>query len=270
MGHHRGWRTGMADSSANGDKPAGRKYEMVYETLRERISRPDIDFDRPIATEEKLAEELGVSRVTVRKALKLLEDQGLVVRRRRLGTFPARRVARVGTGASISSLRDQARSLATHSEISLIACRRVVAPEYVRRELDLGPQERVLRFERVRRDSTGPLAHLTSFITLEVAALISRAELLSEPPLVLLMDKGVHIDRSEQSISAEIARDRIARWLEVRPGDALVRTTRVLYRDGKTPVSYMIARLRADRYELHYTLSNRGDAGAPEVWRVDR
>ncbi len=248
---------------------SARKYERVYEALRARVLSPDADESKPLATEESLTKEFGVSRVTVRKALKILEDQGLIVRRQRLGIFPVRRVVTVGTGSSVAGIRAQTEWLAAHSEVRLIACRRIVAPAEVQRRLQVGKDARVLKFERVRVDGAGALAHLTSYLIPPVANLVTRAELIEAPPLVLLPNKGIAIARTEQTISAESATEEMARWLGVDEGGALIRTTRLIVDGDGRAVSFMVARLRADRYELHYTLDTvSATAPAPQVWRI--
>ena len=218
-----------------------------------------------------MSEEFGVSRVTVRKALGLLEQQGLVVRRKRLGIFALRPVVELPTGTSVDDLVARTAWLARHSEVRLIRCRTVVVPGFVRLRLQLARDARVLKFERVRSDAGGTLAHLTTFLAPQAAARVTRAELIAEPPIVVLPRKGIDIAHVEQTISAELATRRMSHWLNVSPGAALIRTTRLMFDAAGTPVSYMIARLRADRYEIHYTLSQgETSPGAPTVWRIEK
>ena len=67
----------------------------------------------------------------------------------------------------------------------------------------------------------------------------------------------------------ENANADVARWLEVEPGAAVIRTARTTYDVDDSPVSIMTARIRPDRYELRYTLSSaKGKSSIPEVWRI--
>ena len=163
----------------------------MYEALRERLAQPDIDPDKPFATEQSLTEEFGVSRVTVRKALQLLEDQGLVVRRKRLGIFPLRPLLEVSGADSVTDLTRRAEWLNQTTSVRLISCRRVIAPVAAAEKLALPRDTRVLKFERVRHDARGSLAHLTTYIADPAAKLLTRAELLDRPPIALLPKKAM-------------------------------------------------------------------------------
>ena len=256
-------------SAGNNESPQLRsKYEQLYEELRSQLIGGDHSHDQPMATEHQLAREYGVSRVTVRKALKLLEDEGLIVRKRRLGTFPARRVVPFEGASSVAKLAEETAWLAEHSEVRLLSLERVSAPQWLQKILGLEPGVRVTRFARIRSDDSGPIAHLTTFLWGDFAEGITESAVLKSPPLVLLAQQGIEFDRTEQSISAELATEQTADWLKVKRGDPLIRTTRTIISAEGEPLIYTIARLRADRYELRYTLDERHAKGTPEVWRL--
>jgi GntR family transcriptional regulator len=245
------------------------KYQQLYEVLRERVLEAHGDPGRPMTTEHQLVDEFGVSRVTVRKALELLENEGLIVRRRRLGIFPSRRVVPMDQGPTISSLSSRTQWLAEHSTVKVIACNRRVPPSAVAHALRLTPKQRALYFERVRFDESAPLAYLISYLAPQAARLVTEAELAVDPPLVLLQKKGMRLERAEQTVTAENADADVARWLEVESGAAVIRTSRTTYDVDDSPVSIMTARIRPDRYELRYTLSSsQSNSSIPEVWRI--
>lgn len=244
------------------------KYQQLYEELRQRLVQGGMAFERPIGTEHELADQYGVSRVTVRKALKLLEDEGLIVRKRRLGTFPARRLTPFPNTRNVAKLTEETAWLAAHSDIRLVRFDQIIAPRQVRKMLGLSKAERVRRFARIRFDASGPIAYLTSYLPKAVASQVTKQQLLKQPPLVLLEATGIVVSRTERTVSAELATDDIAQWLEVDEGSPLIRTTLTVLDDEDKPVNYTVARLRADHYELRYTLGKDGSKSTPEVWRL--
>ena len=66
-------------------------YKSIADRLRLRLNSADFAIGSPLPREKKLAEEFGVARMTIRKAIDLLVDWGLVVRRHGSGTYVARK-----------------------------------------------------------------------------------------------------------------------------------------------------------------------------------
>uniref|UniRef100_UPI0022401418 GntR family transcriptional regulator n=1 Tax=Klebsiella pneumoniae TaxID=573 RepID=UPI0022401418 len=66
-------------------------YKSIADRLRLRLNSADFAICSPLPGEKKLAEEFGVARMTIRKAIDLLVDWGLVVRRHGSGTYVARK-----------------------------------------------------------------------------------------------------------------------------------------------------------------------------------
>ncbi|WP_341348120.1 GntR family transcriptional regulator [Paenibacillus sp. FSL H3-0469] len=74
----------MANDS--GSKPM---YEMIFHTLRERITNHEYKAGERVPSEKELCSEFGVSRITSKKALKMLADEHLIVRQPGRGSFVA-------------------------------------------------------------------------------------------------------------------------------------------------------------------------------------
>lgn len=66
-------------------------YKSIADRLRLRLNSSDFEVGSPLPGEKKLAEEFGVARMTIRKAIDLLVAWGLVVRRHGSGTYVARK-----------------------------------------------------------------------------------------------------------------------------------------------------------------------------------
>lgn len=67
-------------------------YQVVIDDIMERINRGAFSFDTPICTESKLMEDYGVSRITARRAMTELENQGVLYRKRGVGSFVSREI----------------------------------------------------------------------------------------------------------------------------------------------------------------------------------
>ena len=246
------------------------KYEQIYQRIRDHIQSDRVADGDSLPSEPDLAKQFHVSRVTVRKALQMLENEGMVVRKGRVGTFATKRVVPLRPAASLEGLASEVEWLSEHSHLKVLGYERVAAPAPVRAALKLKPGTRIRRFSRLRYQDHGPIAYLQTYLTPAVERLVSKAELTSAPPLLVLLHKRAPLVRAHQIIAAEPADDRVAELLGVAPGAPLMRTSRILYDAQDRPVTLTIARMRADRFELHYTLTEEGIKRAPSVWRSDR
>src|SRR5581483_7813894 len=83
------WATSKIQLDPNSYVPL---YQQLSQHSRQLIANDDVSAGALLATEAEISEQLGVSRVTVRKALALLEEEGVVVRQRGKGTFVAPKV----------------------------------------------------------------------------------------------------------------------------------------------------------------------------------
>lgn len=66
------------------------KYELIMEDLMERINSKDFSYDQPICTEKQISEQYNVSRITAKRAITDLEAQGVLYRKRGVGSFVCR------------------------------------------------------------------------------------------------------------------------------------------------------------------------------------
>src|SRR5579862_6764201 len=127
-------------------------YQQLQRALRDAIADNRLGAEEALPPERELAEEFGVSRITVRKALDALVDEGLLNRRQGAGTFVAARPeARVEKSFSkLSSFSEDMISRGRKPEsVWLSRASGAVTPEESL-TLGLSPGALVYRFNRIR------------------------------------------------------------------------------------------------------------------------
>ena len=75
------------DNSRPGRDPGKLLYQQIVDSIMAQIHSGTFSYDAPICTEAELMERFGVSRITVRHALSKLENQGILYRKRGVGSF---------------------------------------------------------------------------------------------------------------------------------------------------------------------------------------
>lgn len=248
------------------------KTRRLYLLLRDRIVTGAVVPGGRLPSEPALAQEHGVSRVTVRRALDLLADEGLVRRRVGSGTFvedvPASRPIVADFSNVLSNLIEMGRTTA----VKLLSFAYVVPPASIAEPLGLARGERVQRSVRVRLIDGQPFSYLTTHVPERIGLTYSERDLATIPLLELMERSGVATERATQSISASLVGPETAEALDLAPGDPVISLTRVVYEPSGRGVEHLHALYRPDRYAFQMELVRTGAAGtrrwAPTVVRT--
>lgn len=205
------------------------RYRAIAEELRGRVESGELGAGRLLPSESELSGAYGVSRVTVRKALDLLRDEGLIDARQGFGWFvstdPVRQVlGRLGT------IEEQLEQLGVGSERRVVGFRFVAAPARVRQVLGA---DAVLEVRRVNLADGQPFARVTVWCPEELGARLSRADVEKVPFYELI---GVAIGGATQTIGAAAANAVDAELLAVPVGSPVLRCERVTRDVDDTPV----------------------------------
>ena len=173
------------------------KYLRIYADLRDRISSGQWPAGSPLPAQRELAGEFGVSIMTLRQALQLLTDDGLVAARHGSGTYVAARYE-----YDLGHLRSFAADLADQgAEIStrLLAAQITTPPPEVGARLG-GPGQ-VLQLRRLRLAGDRPLIVQTSYLPLPQAGGLDPAELAERGLYTVLAEHGLAVTRAAETIT---------------------------------------------------------------------
>lgn len=256
----------MATSlSANG--PGGTKSQQLFLLLKDAIVSGRMAPGTKIPGELKLAEEHRVSRVTVRRALEALTEEGLISRQPGVGTLVCERpVGATVMTASVSSLLPNMLKMSESSRVRLMEFGYSYPSDTIRERLKMAEDERTQRSVRVRLAEDKPFSYLTTHVPERIASNYGEADLATTPLFELLERSGVLVDHATQSISAILATKEVADALDVAVGSPLISLTRVVFDQGGQGVEYLHALYRPDRYRIEIDL-NRAGTDKERYWQ---
>jgi GntR family transcriptional regulator len=204
------------------------RYLDVADTLRARIAHGDPSAVGALPSEAELGREFGVSRVTARRALELLRQEGLVTARKGAGWFvvtdPVRQA--LGRVTTIEGALEAAGATPSRRVLEFTYER---APGEVAKTLGLPSDGEVLRVTRLNLADGRPFALVTVWVPAAVGAPLSRADVERATFFDLLPLQGVEPGRVVQTITAEEATVDDAPRLGVTTGSALLACRRVTY-----------------------------------------
>jgi len=220
-------------------------YQQLQRALRDAIADNRLSADEALPPERDLAEEFGVSRITVRKALDALVSEGLLNRRQGAGTFVAGRVEK--SFSKLSSFSEDMISRGRRPEsVWLSRSSGQVTPEESL-TLSLSPGALVYRFNRIRYADGSPMA--LEYSTVPGFSLPSESAV--EESLYESLDKhGSRPVRALQRLRAVLFTAERARLLGVMDGSpGLLIERRGFLRDGR-PVEFTQSYYRGDAYDF--------------------
>lgn len=238
-------------------------HHQVYVVLRQQIEEGQYLADSPIPSEHELSNTFQVSRITVRRALDRLKQEGYVSRSRGRGTFARAPTATPALSANLRGIFENLMAMGLRTKVRLIEFGYVPAPPAVAAKLRLSPGALVQRAVRVRYHENIPFSHLTTYLPEDIGRHYDEKEMADKPLLLLLERAGIKVTAAEQTLSAKLADTIVGPLLEVETGSPLIWAKRLVTDQDDRPVEYLQALYRPDIYEFQMTMSRvEGDAGA--------
>jgi len=220
-------------------------YQQLQRALRGAIENGIIGPDDALPPERDLAEMLGVSRITVRKAIDELVDDGLLIRKQGSGTFVSNRVEK--NFAKLTSFSEDMRARGREPRsVWMNRAAGTVTPEESL-ALRSSPGTPVLRFHRIRYADDAPMA--IEYATV-IASCLPSLESVENSLYEALEQTGNRPVRALQRLRAVLLTAEQAKLLKAQERDAGLLVARVGYlKDGRA-VEFSQSFYRGDIYDF--------------------
>ncbi len=227
-------------------------YYQVASRLEEMILKGQLPVGSRLENELDLADQLGVSRPTLRRAISYLVERGLLVRRRGVGTQVVQ--PKVKRPVELSSLFDDLRKNGRAPRTEVLCLEVRPATDAQAQALGLPDGTEVTYLERLRYADDEPLALMTNVLPVDVLRLT--AEQLRGSGLYELLRSANRTPRmAHEVIGARAAGATEARTLSERRGAPLLTMTRKAWDASGRAVEYGAHVYRASRYSFTLNLT---------------
>lgn len=238
-------------------------YERVAADLRAQIMDGELQAEDPIPSEAKLMTYYGVSRIVVRMAVDLLQNEGLVTKQQGRGTFvraqtpPGKRIAGDLYGARPKSSPVEAAAARAGQQAKWrYGTQHTTATKAVADRLAIEPGASVVRTDYTFLADGEPIKLSTSYEPLELTGgtPIEHPEGSPVTGVVPRFDSiGLHITHVIEDVVARAARPHESEQLKTAAGVPVFVITRTYFVDER-PVETCDIVVAADRYALSYTI----------------
>lgn len=233
------------------------RYVKIRESLRAQILSGELERGQKLPSEDDLAAQYGVSRMTVRQGISELIDDGLLYRRHGVGTFVSfPHIER--DHSRLSNFFDNTKIQGIDAKSTILNIEVVPARAKIAQALVLENGEPVIRIKTLRQADD-------IIITLHDAYIPQRLfpELINKDTEILDVQNlwsrfeqyGYPVNRAVQKLEARLADRKLAELLQIKTGAPILYKERTVYADDGTPVEFTYCYNRGDLYSLTVTLN---------------
>lgn len=230
-------------------------YVKTKEAIKQKIDEKVYKPGSMLPTESELCDVFQVSRVTIRKAISELLNEGVLIRGYGRRLMVKNVVLSRGIGNELNSLQEELEQRGKKC-FSYILTYEVedISPELAE-AMDLPKDSKVIHIERLRYADDIPLCYQKLYLNYELCSELDEKRIRTESLYSMLKnDLNVKICKAEQSVTATMASYKVAAMLELPHTESLILITRRGYTDKEVCFEYSETQYVASRYSLTMTL----------------
>jgi GntR family transcriptional regulator len=224
-------------------------YVQIRKALRDDIGNKVLEAGQKLPSEDELAAQFGVSRMTVRQGISDLIDEGLLYRRHGVGTFVSQsHIERDHT--HLTSFMEYAKDEGIDAKIRLLIADILPAKLQVARALMLNEGDLVIRVKTLRLVEDVPITVHDAHVPYKLFPQLLQEDLEAQHLWSIFESYGFRVKRAVQRLMARGAEDEIASLLQVEEDFPILFKERTVYLDDGTPAEFTYCYNRGDRYSL--------------------
>ncbi|GFZ78749.1 GntR family transcriptional regulator [Paenibacillus marchantiophytorum] len=215
----------------------------------------DMKADDQLPGEIELSKKYDVSRGTVKQAIMDLVHEGILYRVQGKGTFVAPPKIKRSFG-KLPSFTDDIRRFGYEPRSKVLSFELIVAPDYIRKHLQLNSDFNVIRFKRLVLSQDKPFAIVLSYLRHDVYSHLKKEDIGDSlyDALAKLSDKiPVKAHDTYTPVNAD---EKLAGILGIKEGAAIFYSERISYLDTGMPVEFAESYICGDRFTLDIQFSS--------------
>lgn len=243
-------------------------YYQLATVLRDNILTGLFPSGSQLPTEAEIVERYGVSRITVRQALRLLVSEGLIRREVGRGTFVTDALPKPPM-LRMDVTIDDLITLGSATSVELVDYRMISLPAIDAEALGIERGSQALRVTRLRYYYDEPYSLIINVLPEEIGKRLTKAYLKKGSILSFLEEKlGIHLHEAQQSVRATLADATTAGMLHTAIGAPLLFSTRVVRSDKNEPVELVRTYYRGEIYSLEFYMQRHRAQKVKQNWSI--
>jgi DNA-binding GntR family transcriptional regulator len=233
-------------------------HAQISSQFRSKIASGQWPANYRLKSEPELAQDLGVSRGTLRRAMSTLTKEGLLKQVRGRGTFVTSTTIEPAIAQKLSTLTEDFANQGIETTTEVLESTLIDPPSPIAALLEVAPGGSVLRLVRRRSTAEGPVAMLYNYVRADLAPGIASVDFEQESLFGTLEGRfSLKIASARRTFSARAAEGSIAENLELPPGAPLQYLEQVTYLSDDRPIEYSDVWIHSDRLRVTSLLTRK-------------
>lgn len=230
-------------------------YYQLEKRIRDRIEAGEFNKGDALPTEGRMCSEYNVSRITVRRALDGLQQQGLIERHRGVGSFVSEKKS--GINSYLTGSLNEFLSIAGSLTTKCISLAEMEPPHDIAARLELIEGELAVHMRALGSLGDEPVTFLEIWLPLKIGSMLSVDQLSGQVPVIRLVEQAANlqITRGEQIIEPGRAGEQAGHFLGISAETPVLHAQRT-YFSGKRVIEVANAVYHPERYR--YAIEFKG------------
>lgn len=229
-------------------------HAQIHANLRQRINTGKLEAGGLIPSERELSEMFGVSRMTVRQALRSLRQEGMIFQERGVGTFVAKTKFDIHT-RDLSGFSTEMRRRGLVPSSKVLSMWREKAMDDVAESLNISVGDDIFTLRRLRLADGMPLSLETTHLPASMFPDLDKFSFDKDSLYTVLSDEyGVQMESAEEVLEATVCTQDVAKVLKMRVGTPVLLVQRTVFGKNSQPIETVKSIYRGDRYRVTYRL----------------
>lgn len=228
-------------------------YLQIKEALKKQILAGEYAPYQRMPSESELMSTFGVSRITVRQALRDLHSEGLIFSTQGKGTFASKPKAMQDI-QHLQGFDEAMKPKGYETSARLVSIREVSPSKDVQEKLQIANKEKTVEVVRIRYLNREPVSVDRSYFPLAIGQALFSKDLSHDIFPMLENQLGIILGRAEISLEARPADAEVAALLEIEPGSPIMWVERLTRDSNDRPIDYEYLAFRGDSYKYRFLI----------------
>lgn len=231
-------------------------YVQIRDSLRRQILDGSYQVHERLPSENEMMAMFGVSRITIRQALRDLHNEGLVFSAQGKGTFVSKPKA-VQNVQRLEGFGEAMAAQGYEASARVLSIQRLKAPKAVAAALDLSPGDEAVEVKRVRYLNRSPVCIENSYFPLDIGRQMFGLDLSGDIFPMLENEFGIPLGGADISLDAVLADDEACQYLNLKSGEAILRVERLTHDRNGRAIDFEYLCYRGDSFKYQFRIDRK-------------